>query len=137
MIASAEEFVRLRTSINPDDYGRAASESATDAVWLTLVRNYPEMRFWVAQNKSIPLMALTLLATDPDVQVRCMVAMKRKLNPELFQLLAADPDETVRHSIACNAMTPRETLRRLTADPAEFVAEAARARISRNPDLHR
>lgn len=35
MITSAEEFVRLRSSHDPELYYRAAHEEADEAVWLT------------------------------------------------------------------------------------------------------
>jgi hypothetical protein len=129
MIYSADEFVRLRTSENPDDYHRAANEEASEAVWFEVLERFPEMRSWVAHNKSVPLSVLRVLADDADAQVRTAVASKGKLDDELFARLARDNDEGVRHRVAMNAKAPRHILDDLSRDNVEFVAEAARRRV--------
>lgn len=53
VIPSAAEFVRLRFSEDPEEYRRAASEPAELAVWLDVIENYPEARFWVSHNKTV------------------------------------------------------------------------------------
>ncbi len=125
MIRSAQEFYRLRTSSEPKDYTRAASEPAEEAVWLDVIESYPEMRFWAAQNKTVPLSVLRMLARDEDSRVRSMVAMKRKLDEDSFVLLASDRDAGVRHHVACNPKTPIVVLQRLSQDPEPFVAVRA------------
>ena len=102
MISTAEEFVRLRTSDNPQEYSRAASEHAERAVWLDIVGRFPEMRIWVAHNKTVPIEVLDVLAHDLDPAVRLAVAMKNKLSDDLFLLLASDIDDGVRQRISCN-----------------------------------
>lgn len=85
MIETAEEFVRLRLSTDPDEYHRAAHDEAPDAVWLEIVERFPDMRFWVAQNKTVPLSVLEQLRHDHDAQVRGMVRAKgswRRAHPE-------------------------------------------------------
>ncbi len=82
-IEPAEEFVRLRTSEDPHDYPRAATEDAAESVWRAVVARSAEMRLWVAQSKSVPLSILRLLAVDDDPRVRSMVAAKRKLDDAL------------------------------------------------------
>jgi hypothetical protein len=129
MIESAGEFVRLRTSQIPEEYNRAAHDEASEAVWLELVERHPEMREWVAHNKTVPLEILRRLAIDQDVRVRWTVAGKRKLDEVLFAQLARDEDETVRYRIAVNAKTPRHIREALTRDPAALVADAARERL--------
>ncbi len=131
MIESAEEFVRLRESEDPDEYQRAAHEPASEAVWFEVVERYPEMRKWVAHNKTVPLSVLAVLASDPDSDVRDMVAMKRKVGPELLSRLAGDSHEGVRQSVATNAKTPREILERLANDPDEDIREAAQGQLER------
>lgn len=128
MIDSAEEFVRLRTSDQPVEYEQAAYDSAPLDVWHDVVRRYPEMRQWVALNKTVPIEILSILARDDDVDVRFMVAMKRKLTPELFDLLSRDSDETVRVRIVFNRKTPVEILDRLAEDPSELVRDAITSR---------
>jgi hypothetical protein len=76
MIRSAEEFRRLRESDNPDEYWRAAHEEAPLDVWLEVIRRWPDMRFWVAHNKTVPLSVLEVLVNDPDEKVRDMVLRK-------------------------------------------------------------
>jgi len=77
MIESAEEFVRLRTSEDPADYNRAAHDGAAEATWRAIIDQYPDMRFWVAQNKTVPLTILEVLRHDEDERVVHMVRMKR------------------------------------------------------------
>jgi hypothetical protein len=129
MIESVDEFVRLRASENPDDYDRAANEEAPEAIWLEVVDRFPDMRSWVAHNKTVPLAVLKLLAKDEDPNVRFTVAGKRKLDDALFRDLARDDDETVRHRVAMNAKTPRDLVGLLCRDKARSVAEAARKRL--------
>lgn len=129
MIKSAEEFILLRNSETPDEYMRAAYENASDLVWIDVISRFPEMREWVAYNKTVPLNILEALARDENESVRATVAMKRKLSPELFDLLSRDNSEKVRHRIACNKKTPIYILKMLTDDPIMFVREAALKRI--------
>jgi hypothetical protein len=129
MIRTAEEFVELRCSEDPELYWRAAHEAASEAVWLDVIQRYPDMKFWVAQNKTVPLSILERLLDDPDDNVRCMVASKRKATPEMLARLAADPHESVRFRVAANRSTPRWVLEKLTNDPWYRVAEVARQRL--------
>ena len=128
-IRSAEEFIRLRTSEDPAEYNRAASEDADESVWLQLVQEHPELRFWVAQNKAVPLSILRMLVTADDERVRWMVAGKRKLSNDLFELLVSDPDEGVRARLARNAKVPRGVLEKLLHDPSSLVRDAAEAAL--------
>ena len=132
MIESAQEFIRLRTSELPNDYLRAAHEEASDAVWRELVADHPEMRLWVAHNKTVPVAILELLHTDSSADVRCTVARKRKLPEQLQQALAADSDASVRHALACNAKVANAVLQTLAADSEPFVREAAMQRLQPN-----
>jgi hypothetical protein len=88
MIEPADEFVRLRASDNPNEYGRAAMDEAPESVWFEIVRLYPQMRRWVAYNKTFAVSVLEVLAADEDEHVRLFVAGKRKLTPALFDLCA-------------------------------------------------
>ena len=85
MIRSATEFVHLRKSEVPEEYARAADEEASLAVWEEVIDSYPEMREWVAHNKTVPLSVLKVLAADPEPRVRYTVAMMRKLSQELLR----------------------------------------------------
>ncbi|MDP9416788.1 MAG: hypothetical protein M3P48_02925 [Actinomycetota bacterium] len=77
MIESAEEFVRLRNSWMPEEYRRAAAEEAPLEVWAQIIERHPDMRFWVAQNKTVPLAILEVLRHDPDKRVQSMVRRNR------------------------------------------------------------
>lgn len=129
MISSAEEFVFLRTSEIFEEYTRAAYDDASDVVWMDVISKFPEMREWVAHNKTAPLNILEILARDTNESVRSTVASKRKLSPELFDLLSQDKSEAVRERVACNKKVPIHILRRLVNDPTMFVREAALKRI--------
>ena len=129
MIRSAFEFIRLRTSEDKADYDRAAHEEAPAEVWWELVRDHPEMRTWVAHNKTVPPEVLEALSADSDPAVRGVVARKRKASPELLARLARDPDSGVRNAVACNPSTPAEVLRSLLHDDWDQVANTARDRL--------
>jgi hypothetical protein len=131
MIASAKEFARLRTSNVMEEYNRAGTEEAPTKVWLDVLEKFPEMREWVAHNKSVPLEILAILAQDPDERVRGVVAGKRKLSRKLFERLARDSSESVRLGVARNKRVPADVLETLASDGEEFVRTTARDCISK------
>lgn len=133
MISTAEEFVRLRNSEVPEEYGLAVSSPVSEAVWLDVIRYYPELKFWVAHNKTVPMSILRILADDADTRVRASVASKRKLDAELFEKLASDPDASVRNTVACNSQSPLAIIRILAQDPCEFVRKNAQQRLGSSP----
>ena len=92
MIESAEEFRRLRISDDPEEYNRAAHGNASLETWLEVIERWPDMREWVAHNKTVPVAVLEKLAYDPDPRVRSTVATKNKL-PEHLQLVMARDDD--------------------------------------------
>jgi hypothetical protein len=130
MIESAEQFVTLRKSDEPEEYRRAAHDNATDEVWLEVIAKYPEMRAWVAHNKTVPVHILRLLAGDAEPTVRATVAAVRRLDPATFELLASDPDAGVRGRIALNAKAPQAVLARLANDSISEVAASAQRRLA-------
>nr|BFF03464.1 hypothetical protein GCM10020241_51390 [Streptoalloteichus tenebrarius] len=130
MIQSPEEFVRLRTSSSPDEYRRASQEHAPLEVWLEVVRNYPEMREWVARNKTVPLEILASLASDPDPRVRHAVAMKRGLSSEILNKLSNDEDASVRLQVALHPKAPKEILDAMKNDSWERVREEVARRLA-------
>lgn len=129
MITSADEFAKLRTSESPEEQRQAAYDTAPMHVWRDVIERYPDLREWVALNKTIPLEILAELADDPDVTVRSTVAQKRKLSLELMRKLAKDPHEAVRHSIAYNRSTPPDVLELLVNDPWPAVRERVLSRL--------
>jgi hypothetical protein len=130
MINSAKEFVDLRTSEHPEEYLRAARESAPIEVWFEVVGKYPEMKEWVARNKTVPMEILELLAGDLDPRVRVAVAMKNKLSNELMRRLANDSDPSVRERIAYNKNAIDDVLHLLAQDTVASVSEAAHHQLS-------
>ena len=129
MITSAAEFYRLRESENPEEYHRAAHEEAPVEVWMDVIEQRPEMRFWAAQNKTVPVQVLEILASDDDTKVRDMVARKRKITEEIALLLASDADETVRAALARNRKLPKSALSKLQRDKSSLVLEALETRM--------
>jgi hypothetical protein len=130
LINSAEEFVRLRLSDNQDEYLRAAWDEAPIEVWLDIIDNYPDMRFWVAQNKMVPAEVLEILAEDPSDRVRFMVASKNKL-PERLQLkMALDNDSSIRMRIAMNKKVTHSVLIILKEDRDEEIRQKAIERLA-------
>jgi hypothetical protein len=94
VIESADEFARLRTSADPAEYQRAAHDNAADRTWRDVIARFPNMRFWVAQNKTVPLSVLEDLRNDPDERVRDVVRAKgvwRRAHPEDTKRIG-DPD---------------------------------------------
>lgn len=128
-VHSAAEFIALHHSVDQDDYDRASHEDAPMEVWLELIEHHAEMRFWVAQNKTVPMEVLRLLASDPDWRVRHMVAMKNKADADILDRLAGDEDESIRMRVARHRNASSETLRRLLDDPWDQVREKAAERL--------
>ena len=129
MIVSAQEFVELRTSLRQEDYLRASTDCAALEVWVDVIREFPEMKVWVAHNKTVPLEVLRLLACDRDPQVRSAVAVKNKLPDDLMAQLGRDTEASVRQRVAYNKNAGVEILKELAEDESELVSTAARARL--------
>lgn len=108
MISSAEEFRKLRESLIEEEYHRAAHEEASELVWFDVIKKYPEMKSWVAHNKTVPITVLEYLAKDKDSDVRAGVARKRKLSRNLFVLLSQDTDVSVLYTLAGNPKIPND-----------------------------
>lgn len=92
------------------------SSDAEARLWYALVRAHPPL------NQQC--------AYDPDSRVRLMVAMKRKLTPEVLSKLADDEDESARLRVAIHRNTPDSVLRELADDPWSQIRETAARRIT-------
>lgn len=125
MIGSAEEFVRLRTSEDPAEYERAAAEEAAEATWLDVIERFPQMREWVAQNKTIPESVIRRLFAVGDARARLVLAYKRRTPPDLLAALARDADDSVRLAVAHHPKAPADVLAVLAEDPWERVRDVA------------
>ncbi|MDP9049630.1 MAG: hypothetical protein M3O31_02760 [Acidobacteriota bacterium] len=129
MILSAQEFVELRTSERQEDYLRAATDTAPLEVWVDVIHGFPEMKVWVAHNKTVSLEVLKLLASDSDPRVRLAVAMKNKLPHDLMVQLGRDTEASVRQRVAHNKNASIEILEEVAQDESELVSATARARL--------
>jgi hypothetical protein len=121
---SSFERAPIRTTIP-----LTAREEALPEVWLQDIAASPDMRFWVAQNKMVPVRILEILAGDPDATVRGMVASKRKLPEELQILLAGDPDGGVRDRLANNAKATIAALQKIAEGATGIAAKNAARRL--------
>jgi hypothetical protein len=130
LIKSAKEFVHLRLSDNQDEYLRAAWDEAPIEVWFEVIENYPDMRFWVAQNKTIPVEVLEILADDPSDRVRFMVASKKKLSERIQLKMARDKDLSVRMRIVLNKKATHSVLQILSEDKDVEIREKAMERLA-------
>ena len=63
---------------------------------------------------------------DPDANVRFAAGQNGRHLPAVAEALASDPNYQVRHMLAASPATPVHVLRRLADDPVEFPREAAR-----------
>ena len=129
MIATPEEFIRLRSSELPEEYTRAAHEEASTRTWEEVIEKYPDYKRWVVHNKTVPIQILEKLAKDSDSSVREAVARKRKINEAIFQLLVADHDENVRYALACNSKLDADKLQQIRKDGSECFKNALAERI--------
>ncbi|GAA0452866.1 hypothetical protein Ade02nite_00930 [Paractinoplanes deccanensis] len=134
MIETADEFVRLVTSEDPAQRRRAAWEDALDEVWTSLVANYPDMHFWVANNRTISEGVMRSLAADDDWRVRDRIAMKNSCPTDILDLLSWDPHDAVAAAVAGHPNTSDEALRRLAKHPWEKVREKALLRLKERSD---
>jgi hypothetical protein len=125
LIQSAEEFIALRSSQIKEEYDRAATDEASVLVWRDVIARFPDYRKWVAHNKTVPVEILAGLCQYGS-EVRCFVAVKRKLPMELFELLAKDSDPIVRERIASNKKAPISIISDLMKDEDEDVSSVAR-----------
>ena len=131
MIKNAEEFKRLRESIVPAHYQRASQDEASSETWIDVIQKYPELAFWVAQNKTISTEILSLLADNKNANVRCMVARKRKIDFKIFDKLKADSDLTVRHALICNTKLSNENKKLIKTDDSKWLENELNEKLSK------
>lgn len=129
MIKTAEEFVRLRESENPEEYTRAAQEPASEEVWMDVIQRYPHMRKWVAHNKTVKGKLLEILSDDPDWHVRITVAERRATEEPILEKLSSDPDESIRAKVARHPKVTKEILLKLQNDEWERIRKIVSERL--------
>jgi len=126
MINSPEEFIKLRNSNIPAEYNRAKIEDASIDVWFDLIQSYPDMRVWVARNKTIPREIIVYLSKDSDPIVRHAICSKYPLDTDIYLLFSQDPDEGIRSRLTFNKKLPLSILKEMSEnDPSEFVRSQA------------
>ena len=125
MIETAAEFVRLVESPDPAERHRAAWEEAPDGVWSELASGHLDMRFWVANNRTIPPSVMRVLASDSDWRVRDRIASKNSCPSDILELLSADSHDSVASVVAGHPNTPDAALHRLAHHPWAHVREKA------------
>ncbi|MDG2390721.1 MAG: hypothetical protein P8M30_15540 [Planctomycetaceae bacterium] len=134
MINSADEFVRLRQSEDPDEYHRAAWEEADVDVWREVMRAYPDMLEWVAHNKSIPEVIIRELYRLGDKKVNDTLARKRKTPLDILEEFAHSSDESLRLSVARHPKAPRSVLMMLQSDDWVEVRKVVNERLEKDDD---
>lgn len=130
MIASAEEFIRLRTSDLKEEQDRASRDMADTSIWMEVITKFPNYKVWVVHNKSIPIDILEILAQDRDAEVRAAVARKRKINDKIFSWLAVDTDENVKYALICNTKLPKNKKMLIDTKQSKWLKEALNKQLS-------
>lgn len=126
MINSPEEFIELRNSDIPAEYNRAKIEGASIEVWFDLIERYPDMRVWVARNKTIPREIIACLSKGSNPIVRHAICSKHPLDTDKYLLFSQHPDESVRSRLTFNKKLPLSILKEMSEkDPSEFVRSQA------------
>jgi len=131
MIVSAAEFIELVRASDPAVTARIRVDSAPTAVWLDVLRLYPDEAALVAMNKTLPVVVMEALLGTDDTRARFIVAQKRRLPTELVDRLATDTDEGIRLAAARHRNASRSTLERLKGDAWSEVRSAATARLEK------
>lgn len=131
-ITSAEQFVQLRSSDNPDEYLYATKAEASEDIWIEIIHNYPSFARWVAHNKTIPVSVVRILSQSEDSDVRSFIAAKRKTPADVLVTLAKDEDEGVRRRIVYNPKTPEAALLILKEDGNREIRDKALERLGGN-----
>ena len=115
------EEVARRGKDLPEDLMRALAADRSE--WV---------RRRVAYNETASAEILGMLATDDDVDIRCIIAKRSDVPEATFRVLARDKNQKVRAAVAGNANTPLEVLEALVDDrAAKVVGIAAKALSAR------
>lgn len=131
-IATRKELLEILDRANSADNDRLRNDLIDEEVWDYVLSAEVEIRRNVVLiNKHMPAHVLAKFAKDTDSSVRCSIAMKNRIDPEILRVLASDTDESVRARVAYNKNLPTEMLMRLCEDPSELVRRAATEVVSR------
>lgn len=80
------------------------------------MRKEPQLRVWIAQNPSLPLDMLEVLARDISPNVRLSVACNPGTPDSVLEKLSFDTEVEVRRAVASNIKTPGNVLEILVKD---------------------
>ena len=72
------------------------------------------------------------LAADPRTEVRCALALRTDMPPEILYFLSGDEDAEVRRAVADNPSAPAKASLVLAEDPEEAVRLTLAAKLARN-----
>lgn len=86
-----------------------------------MLTKFPDLAYWVAHNKKIPIEILYKLALDQDMKVREMVARKRKVDKKLLDILKNDKSESVRYALLCNTKLSIESKNEVNTSDSEWL----------------
>jgi hypothetical protein len=139
VIDNAREWIRLRSSDDSDDNHRAATETVPLAVWMQIHSKAPDLRAFIAYNRTSPPEMLAILARDENRLVRHAVAERHDAPVSALRELADDVDERVRVLVAGHPSTQRDVLQylsRVDAADAVRVKASARLRAQAHPSSH-
>ena len=87
------------------------------------------LKYQVASNPNTPLATLTLLATNPNVNIRVSVTCNKKITGSLCKMLQEDTHYLVKYYLARNPKALKSTLIKLSKDSVLSVKEA----VAKNP----
>ena len=132
--ASAQDRSIARSKIldGEDDYDRSSWASMPIAAWVGVLRDHPDLRVLLADNRTAPLQILAELAQDDDARVRHCVAMKRGCPAVILEELCKDPE-------AVRSAARRNRVRKPATAGQRFGSKAFRTSTwpARGADTHR
>ncbi|MFB7429629.1 hypothetical protein ACFC0K_40900 [Streptomyces hydrogenans] len=133
-IKTAADFVRLVESDDPEERQLAAWDDAPLPVWKSVIENYPDMRFWVAHNRTTPAEILRTLAGDSDWRVRHRIASRASCPGEILEMLSRDSHDSVASAVAGHPRTPVAAIQHLADHPWNQVREKAIRQLTERAD---
>lgn len=126
MIGSVQEFARLCTSDNEEDFMRAMTDVAPTFIWEEVIRKRPELAEYVAQAQNLPDTVFETIALFAPWRARYLVAMQERTPAYVLAKLAKDGDSRVQKAAVANELTPLKVIAELREDANEEIAQLAR-----------
>lgn len=129
MVNSVEEFLNILDSDEELGTNESRLCHAPDNVWRQIIIEHPELKRWVAWNKTISYTILEILSEDNDPEIRWWIASKTKISIGLLERFSKDSNSSIRERIVFNSFTPVHILKELSLDTDADIAENARRRL--------